>query len=358
MENIRELKKFWSKKRVLITGHTGFKGSWLSIILTYLNSTIDGYSLKPRKNSLFNKSMILKKLRSNTYSDINNLAKLKKKIKDCKPEIIFHLAAQPLVIDSYKDPIKTLNTNIMGTANLLESIRNIKSIKSVVIITTDKVYKIKKNNKAYREFDQLGGFDPYSASKVGTEIVVESYIKSFFKNSILKNRISTVRAGNVIGGGDYSANRLIPDIISAINNKKKLKIRSPNHIRPWQHVLDPLIGYLILAKKQYIGKIDNKLHSWNFGPNISNFKKVIDIVKYIKTLERFEYILTKNDINFKETEILKLNSLKAKKKLNWTSKWNLTKSIKKTLEWNENINNGISAKEMCERQFLMYINKD
>jgi CDP-glucose 4,6-dehydratase len=358
MENIRELKKFWSKKRVLITGHTGFKGSWLSIILTYLNSTIDGYSLKPRKNSLFNKSMILKKLRSNTYSDINNLAKLKKKIKDCKPEIIFHLAAQPLVIDSYKDPIKTLNTNIMGTANLLESIRNIKSIKSVVIITTDKVYKINKNNKAYRETDQLGGFDPYSSSKVGTEIVVESYIKSFFKNSILKNRISTVRAGNVIGGGDYSTNRLIPDIISAINNKKKLKIRSPNHIRPWQHVLDPLMGYLILAKKQYIGKVDNKLHSWNFGPNKSNFKRVIEIARYIKTLQRFEYIFTKNNVNFKETEILKLNSLKAKKKLNWTSKWNLTKSIKKTLEWNENINNGISAKEMCERQFLMYINKD
>ena len=358
MENIGELKKFWSKKRVLITGHTGFKGSWLSIILTYLNSTIHGYSLKPRKNSLFNKSTILKKLRSNTYSDINNLTKLKKKIKDCKPEIIFHLAAQPLVIDSYKDPIKTLNTNIMGTANLLESIRNIKSIKSVVIITTDKVYKINKNNKAYRETDQLGGFDPYSSSKVGTEIVVESYIKSFFKNSILKNRISTVRAGNVIGGGDYSTNRLIPDIISTINNKKKLKIRSPNHIRPWQHVLDPLMGYLILAKKQYIGKVDNKLHSWNFGPNKSNFKKVIDIVKYIKTIQKFEYILTKNNINFKETEILKLNSLKAKKKLNWTSKWNLTKSIKKTLEWNENINNGISAKEMCERQFLMYINKN
>jgi CDP-glucose 4,6-dehydratase len=358
MENIRELKKFWSKKRVFITGHTGFKGSWLSIILTYLNSTIDGYSLKPRKNSLFNKSMIKKKLRSNTYSDINNLTKLKKKIKDCKPEIIFHLAAQPLVIDSYKDPIKTLNTNIIGTANLLESIRGIKSIKSVVIITTDKVYKIKKNNKAYKELDQLGGFDPYSASKVGTEIVVESYIKSFFKNSILKNRISTARAGNVIGGGDFSSNRLIPDIISSINNKKKLKIRNPNHIRPWQHVLDPLMGYLILAKKQYIGKVDNKLHSWNFGPNKSNFKRVIEIARYIKTLQRFEYIFTKNNVNFKETEILKLNSLKAKKKLNWTSKWNLTKSIKKTLEWNENINNGISAKEMCERQFLMYINKN
>jgi len=358
MENIKRLKKFWSKKKVLITGHTGFKGSWLSIILTYLNSTVDGYSLKPKKNSLFNKSMILQKLNSNTYANINDPTRLKKKIRDCKPEIIFHLAAQPLVIESYKDPLKTLNTNIIGTANLLNSIRNIKSIKSVVIITTDKVYKIKKDNKLYKELDQLGGFDPYSASKVGTEIVVESFIKSFFRNSNLKNKISTARAGNVIGGGDFSENRLIPDIIHAINNKKKLKIRNPNHIRPWQHVLDPLMGYLILAEKQYSNKVDNKEHAWNFGPNKNNFKKVIDIVKYIKSSQQFEYILTKNNINFKETEILKLNSLKAKKKLNWTSKWNLAKSITKTLEWNKNTKKGISAKDMCELQFLMYINKN
>ena len=358
MENIKRLKKFWSKKKVFITGHTGFKGSWLSIILTYLNSTVDGYSLNPKKNSLFNKSKILQKLKSNTYANINDSKKLKKKIRDCKPEIIFHLAAQPLVIESYKNPLKTLNTNIIGTANLLDSIRNIKSIKSVVIITTDKVYKIKKDNKLYKELDQLGGFDPYSASKVGTEIVVESFIKSFFRNSNLKNRISTPRAGNVIGGGDFSENRLIPDIIYAINNKKKLKIRNLNHIRPWQHVLDPLMGYLTLAEKQYNNKVDNKDHAWNFGPNKSNFKKVIDIVRYIKSSQKFEYILAKNNTPLKETNILKLNSLKAKKKLNWTSKWNLTKSITKTLEWNKNTQKGVSAKDMCERQFLMYINKD
>ena len=356
MENIIELKKFWSKKRVFITGHTGFKGSWLSIILTYLNSTVVGYSLKPKKNSLFNKSMISQKLKSNTYADINNLSKLKKKIKVSKPEIIFHLAAQPLVIESYKEPLKTLKANIIGTANLLDSIRNIKSIKSVVIITTDKVYKIKKNNKLYKELDQLGGFDPYSASKVAAEIVVESYIKSFFENSNLQNRISTARAGNVIGGGDFSQNRLIPDIIYAINNNKKLKIRNPNHIRPWQHVLDPLMGYLILARKQYNNKVDNKEHSWNFGPNKSNFKKVIDIVKYIKKLQYFKFSFLKNK-SFKETNILKLNSIKAKKKLNWSSKWNLTQSLEKTLEWNKNTKNGISAKDMCERQFLMYLNK-
>ena len=356
MENLDSLKKFWGKKKVFITGHTGFKGSWLSIILTYLNSTVHGFSLKPKKNSLFNKSMISKNLRSNTYADINNIKKLKKKIRQYNPEIIFHLAAQPLVLDSYKEPLKTFNTNIIGTLNLLEIIRKVKSVKSVVIITTDKVYKITKNNKIYKEFDQLGGIDPYSASKVGAEIVVDSYIKSFFKNLNLKNRVSTARAGNVIGGGDFSQNRLVPDIINAINNNKKLNIRNPNHIRPWQHVLDPLMGYLILAKGQYTNSIDNKEHAWNFGPNESNFKKVIDIVKYIKKRQHFKFSILKTK-NLKETNILKLNSIKAKKKLSWFSKWNLAQSLEKTLEWNKNTKNGISAKDMCERQFLLYLNK-
>jgi len=356
MENLDNLKKFWNKKKVFITGHTGFKGAWLCIILKYLNSEIYGYALKPEKNSLFIKSQIGKNLYSNTYSDIRDITKLKKKIKQSKAEIIFHLAAQPLVLESYKKPLKTFSTNIMGTLNLLECIREIKSIRSVVIITTDKVYKINKKNINYKEVDQLGGFDPYSASKVGAEIVVESYIKSFFKNSILKNRISTARAGNVIGGGDFSKNRLVPDIIYAINSKKKINIRNPNHIRPWQHVLDPLMGYLILAKKQYKNKIDNKVHSWNFGPNKSNFKKVIDIVKYIKNLQNFNYNFQKNK-KIKETIVLKLNSIKAKKKLKWVSKWNLNESLKKTIEWNASVKKGISPRDLCEKQFLMYIKK-
>ena len=356
MENIGQLKKFWNKKKVFITGHTGFKGSWLCIILSYLNSNIYGYALKPEKNSLFNKSRIIKKLTNSTYSDINNIKKLKEKLKQSKPEIIFHLAAQPLVIESYKKPLKTFTTNIIGTLNLLECIREVKSIKSVVIITTDKVYKINKKDIKYKELDQLGGFDPYSASKVGTEIVVSSYIKSFFKKTILQNKISTARAGNVIGGGDISKNRLVPDIINAINRKEKINIRNPNYIRPWQHVLDPLMGYLNLAKKQYENKINNDVHSWNFGPNKGNFKKVIDIVKYIKKLQNFEYSLVKTK-SFKETNILKLNSLKAQKKLKWVSKWNLTESLNKTIEWNRLVNKGISPRELCEKQFLMYINK-
>lgn len=356
MENIIQLKKFWYKKKVLITGHTGFKGTWLSIILIYLKSRVDGFSLKPKKHSLFNKSMISRNLRYSIYGDINDIKKLEQKIRLCKPEIIFHLAAQPLVIDSYKDPLKTFNTNIIGTANLLEIIRKIKSVKSVVVVTTDKVYKIRKNNKLYRENNQLGGYDPYSCSKVGSEMVVESYIKSFFENSNLKNRVSTARAGNVIGGGDFSKNRLIPDIIHAINNKNKLKIRNPNHIRPWQHVLDPLMGYLILAKKQYTSNIDNKEHYWNFGPNKSNFKKVIHIVKYLKKIQNFKFSIFKIK-NIKETNVLKLSSIKAKKKLNWLPKLNLKQSLHQVLEWNENVKKGTSAKEMCERQFLMYLDK-
>ena len=354
MENIGKYQKFWNKKKVFITGHTGFKGSWLCIILGYLNSKIDGYALKPEKNSLFNKAKIDKRLTSNTYSDINDITKLKKKLKQSKPEIVFHLAAQPLVLESYKEPLKTFSTNIIGTLNLLESIREIKSIKSVVIITTDKVYKINKKNIGYKEFDQLGGFDPYSASKVGAEIVVDSYIKSFFKNTFLQNKISTARAGNVVGGGDFSKNRLLPDILRAINNNKKLTIRNPNYVRPWQHVLDPLMGYLILAEKQYKKQINNYEHSWNFGPNKNNFKKVIDVVKYIKKKEELNYNIKKTS-ELKETCILKLNSIKAKKKLKWVCKWNLAETLNKTIEWNRLVNKGNSAKIVCEKQFLMHI---
>jgi len=357
MDDLNNLKKFWGKKKVFITGHTGFKGSWLCIILRYLNSTVHGFSLKPEKNSLFNKSKIIKNLTSNTYSDIKDIIKLKKKLKQSQPEIVFHLAAQPLVIESYKNPLKTFTTNIIGTLNLLECIRKIKSVKSIVIITTDKVYKINKKNIEYKELDQLGGLDPYSASKVGTEIVVNTYIKSFFKNTILQNRISTARAGNVIGGGDFSKNRLVPDIIKAINNKKKLTIRNPNYIRPWQHVLDPLLGYLILAEKQYKNQINNNEHSWNFGPNKSNFKKVIDVVKYIKRKEVFDYNLVKNN-KFKETDVLKLNSYKAKKKLKWISRWNLFEALNKTIEWNNLVKKGTSVKIVCEKQFLMHINNN
>ena len=356
MESLDNLKKFYSNKKIFITGHTGFKGAWLSIILSYLNAKIYGYSLAPEKNSLFIKSGIKKKLISNSYADIRNIKDLKQKINLYKPEIVFHLAAQPLVIDSFIKPIETFNTNILGTANLLECLRNIKSVKSVIIVTTDKVYKINKKDKIFKEVDQLGGNDPYSVSKVGAEIVTDCYIKSFFKNSNLKNRISVVRAGNVIGGGDFSKNRLVPDIIRAINNKKKLIIRNRNHIRPWQHVLDPLVGYLILAKKQSLKKINSDFEfAWNFGPSKSNFKKVFEVIKEAQKFENFSCIFKKN-AKFPETAVLKLESSKAKRKINWSSKWNISVALKKTIEWNRSIKKNISVENRCVQQFLSYIN--
>ena len=356
MENLANLKKFYKNKRVFITGHTGFKGTWLSIILSYLEAKIYGYSLKPNKVSLFKISKIEKKFSSSKYADITKLNDFEKSIKKCNPEIVFHLAAQPLVIESYNNPLKTFNTNIIGTLHVLECLRKIKSIKSVIIVTTDKVYKINKKNNNFKELDQLGGNEPYSVSKVGAEIVTDCYIKSFFKSSKLKNKVSIVRAGNVIGGGDFSKNRLVPDILKAINNKKKLTIRNPYHIRPWQHVLDPLIGYLILAKKQYFNNINtNNEFAWNFGPQKNNFKKVVDIVKYIQKFEKFNYVFDKKK-KLKETATLKLDSTKAKKKLNWICKWNLSVALKKTLEWNRSVRNRTSPENKCVQQFLMYIN--
>ena len=354
MNNLNDLKKFWNKKKVFITGHTGFKGTWLCVILNYLESNIIGYSLRPKKKSLFNKCKI--KISRNIYANISDIIELKKKVRLYKPEIIFHLAAQPIVIESYKNPLETFNTNFIGTLNLLQCVKDIKSVKSVVIITSDKVYKIGKKNKIYKEEDELGGSDPYSASKASVEIVVNSYIKSFFKNSKLKGKVSTARSGNVIGGGDFAKNRLVPDIINSINNNRELKIRNSNHVRPWQHVLDPLVGYLILAQKQYENKMLSPDHSWNFGPNKGNFKKVIEIVRYFQKNYKFKFRLA-NKQKYKETKVLKLNSSKAKKKLKWKPRWNLIDAIKNTIEWNTAIKNGISAKTICEQQFLRYINK-
>ena len=356
MESLKILKQFYKNKKIFITGHTGFKGTWLSIILNHLEAKVYGYALSPKKESLFKLTKIKNKISSNTYGDIRNYNKLKKKIKLYKPEIIFHLAAQPLVIESYEKPVETFHINTMGTLHLLESIRNVRTVKSVIIVTTDKVYKIDKKNKKYKEKDQLGGSDPYSSSKVGAEIVTESYIKSFFEDTRLKNKISIVRAGNVIGGGDFSKNRLVPDILRTIKSKKNLKIRNPNHVRPWQHVLDPLVGYLLLAKKQYLSKInEERNNSWNFGPNKNNFKKVIDVVKFVQKLEKFKFSID-NKKKLYETAVLKLDSSKAKDKLNWSSKWNLSVALKKTLEWNNSLNKEISPEKKCVQQFLMYIN--
>ena len=353
MDSIKKLKKFWKDKRVFITGHTGFKGSWMCIFLNMLEANIYGYSLKPEKTSLFNQANCKKFIKKNIFANIKNSKLLQKQIIKTRPHILFHFAAQPLVSKSFIEPLETLNTNIIGTSNVLNGIRKINSLKSVVIITTDKVYKIKKSNKRYVEDDELGGKDPYSTSKVCAELVTNSYIESFLKKSSLKNKVSTARSGNVVGGGDYSKHRLLPDIIKVINSKKKLIIRNPNNIRPWQHVIEPTLGYLKLAELQFKKKNLNKNMNWNFGPNKKNFVRVIDIVKIIKKKLKFKVKINKNQ-NFFETNILKLNSTKAKKILNWYPMMDLNKSIQNVIEWNYLFKKTKNAKKICEDQINSY----
>ena len=349
---LNKLRKFWRGKKVFITGHTGFKGCWLSIFLNLLEAKLYGYALKPEKKSLFKKILCKKIFQDETYADINNLKLLKKKILKSKAEIVFHLAAQPLVINSYQAPIKTFKTNIFGTLNLLEVLRISKSIKSVVIITTDKVYKIKDKNILFNENHELGGIDPYSASKVCAEVVAESYFKSFL---IEKNRInmSIARSGNVLGGGDHSKNRIIPDIINAIKYKKKLIIRNKKSVRPWQHVIEPLKGYILLAQKQFDNEIKITNNKWNFGPTKKNFITVEEIIYKIGRYYKINKIKFSKS-KFKETKQLKLNSKKAKKYLNWESILKIDDIIKYILEFEFSKNKDLE--KIMKKQIIKYLN--
>lgn len=348
---LKNLKKFWKGKKVFITGHTGFKGCWLSVFLNLLEVKLYGYSLKPKKHSLFKKISCQKLFQRQTYADISNVNLVKKKLLESKSEIVFHLAAQPLVIDSYKKPTDTFKTNIFGTINLLDALRVSKKVKSVVIITTDKVYKINKKNIPFCESDELGGHDPYSSSKVCTELVVESYFKSFFKDKNNIN-ISTARSGNVLGGGDYSKNRILPDIISSIKNKRKLIIRNPDYVRPWQHVIEPLKGYLILAQKQLNKKLKNIDNKWNFGPKKNNFVRVKDIVKKISKLQNIKKIEYSRS-RFSEIAKLKLNSKKAKKYLNWESKLKIDDIIHNVIELEFSKHKNLE--KIMKKQILEYL---
>jgi|TARA_B100001964_G_C14201114_1_gene585850 CDP-glucose 4,6-dehydratase len=322
--------KFFKGKKIFITGHTGFKGSWLSYILYLSGAKLAGYSLKP-KNKFDNFYLLkLDKKIINCYGDVRNKKKLSYEIKKFKPDIIFHLAAQPLVKESYKNPIYTFSTNILGTLNILETLRELKSVKSAVIITSDKCYKNYEKKSGYSEDDELGGEDPYSASKASAENVFFSYYKSFFKNRS-KLGLASVRAGNVIGGGDWSQDRIIPDLIKSIIVKKKFTIRSPKSTRPWQHIFDLLNGYLILARKIYK---NNKFNgSWNFGPNKSHVTVIEVISKLIKILRVNKEVFIKSDKKIKETGLLSLKTNKSKKNLKWKTKLSLNQSLKIIADW-------------------------
>lgn len=350
-------KIFWKNKNVFVTGHTGFKGGWLCIFLNLLGAKVTGYSLKPKtKPNLFNQANIKSILKKSIIADIRDYKKLSNEIKKSKASIIFHLAAQPLVRYSYLEPKETFDTNFTGTLNIMECIKNNKKIKTGIIITTDKVYDVSKN-KIFKEDDKLGGLDPYSSSKVCAEQMVHSYKNSFFKESNFQ-QLATVRAGNVIGGGDYSEDRLIPDIYRFKKTNKNIFLRNPNAVRPWQHVLEPLNGYLILAQKIHTSKIKNEKQNWNFGPNISCCKSVKYVSNFFaKNLNLNVKTYSEKKNNFKhETSILRLSNFKSRKRLNWYPKWNLDLSLKKIIEWNEKIINN-NARKICEDQIIEFLKK-
>ncbi len=325
------LNLFYENKRILITGNTGFKGSWLNFILKSFGAKVYGYSLPPKtKDDNFN---LLKLKDNNTkYDDIRNYNKLKDFIKKIRPEIVFHLSAQALVKNSYKDPHTTFSTNAMGTLNILDILKDTEFVKSIVIVTSDKCYKNLEKKMGYSELDEIGGLDPYSASKASAENIFYSYYNSYFKKKKTVGAAS-VRAGNVIGGGDWSEDRIVPDYIKSIIKNKIFFIRSPNAVRPWQHVFDLLNGYLILARKLYLQPTKYS-GSYNFGPDKSKKDTVLQIIQQLKMIMSIDKkIFIKADKTIKETTYLKLKITKSKKILKWKPKLNLKKSLELTGQW-------------------------
>lgn len=351
---LNQVLNYYKNKRIFITGHTGFKGSWLSFLLDQNGAVTKGYSLNPKtKPSLYN-SLKFSNNHSSVISDIRNDLSLKKELKNFKPDFIFHLAAQPLVIDSYDDPKDTFETNFTGTLNILESIRDLDLCCTVIIVTTDKVYQNNEDNISFKENDKLGGKDPYSASKSAAEILISSYTSSFFKDSRVK--IASVRAGNVIGGGDWSKNRLIPDLVRSIFENKQLIIRNPKSTRPWQHVLEPLYGYLQLGVA--LNKKNNEFQgSWNFGPEKGDNKSVNEILNIAKSLGFNLEIKFEENNSKKEAKYLSLNIEKAKYKLNWKPKWNSKIALEHTLNWYKDFYNDNDASLLLKNEILSYLKK-
>jgi len=352
--NFNFLKENFINKNVFITGHTGFKGSWLAFILSEAGANVTGYALAPIEKENHFDMLNLKKKINHIDGDIRDFKKLVSSIENSSPEYVFHLAAQALVKPSYEKPTETFETNIIGSVNLLESVRICKSVQSLVYVTSDKCYENVEWIWGYRENDILGGIDPYSASKAAAELVFSSYQRSFFYSKANFGAASA-RAGNVIGGGDWSKYRIIPDCIKAVKNKENLKLRNPNSTRPWQHVLEPLSGYLQLAvalkanPKKFSG-------SWNFGPKSSDVKSVKDIAEGLLKFFNKSQIEIEDNIqnNSHEANLLQLNCDKANLDLKWSPRWKFEKTIDETAKWYKFVMDGSSAIEITKKQMIEY----
>ena len=349
---------FWSEKTVFLTGHTGFKGSWLTMWLHKLGAQVHGYALAPpTQPSLFDLAHVEDLLASHQLADIRDMDSLSAAMQRVQPEIVIHMAAQPLVRDSYCIPVDTYAINVMGTVNLLEVVRRCPSVKAVVNVTTDKCYENREWVWGYREHEAMGGFDPYSSSKGCSELVTAAYRQSYFNQQDYHHHgaaVATARAGNVIGGGDWATDRLIPDIISALLNKQPARIRNPHAIRPWQHVLEPLSGYVLLAQKLYEhGAV--YAEGWNFGPRDEDARQVEWIVKRLcEQWGQGACYEVDGGIHPHEAHYLKLDCSKACMQLGWSPRWNLATALDSIIEWNRSYCAGDTMRDVSLRQIENY----
>jgi CDP-glucose 4,6-dehydratase len=346
--------KFWENKRVFLTGHTGFKGGWMSLWLKSMGANVTGYSLAPNTSpNLFSVLDIGNLIDKSHIADVRDLAQLGGAMLEANPDLVIHMAAQPLVRNSYANPVETYATNVMGTVHLLESTRSIDKVRATLIVTTDKCYENKEWIWGYREIESMGGFDPYSSSKGCAELVTSAYRQSFFSMANSNNKIASARAGNVIGGGDWSEDRLVPDAIKAFELGRPLMIRNPLAIRPWQHVLEPLSGYLILAQALY-ERGSPFATGWNFGPREDGNRTVQEVVDLLITEwgeeARWEM---ENSQQPHEANLLRLDCTKAHLQLGWLPKWGLETTMQKVIQWHK----AYLAKENMQEVSLVQINQ-
>ncbi len=344
--------EFWRSRRVLMTGHTGFKGSWLSLWLQSMGATLRGIALEPpTEPALFAVARVAECMEHHKV-DIRDFAAVKKQMEEFKPEIVIHMAAQPLVRLSYVQPVETYATNVMGTVHVLEAARHAGSVIAIVNITTDKCYENREWVWGYREDEPMGGHDPYSNSKGCAELVSAAYRKSFLKEAGIA--VATVRAGNVIGGGDWALDRLVPDVLRALENNESVRIRSPNAIRPWQHVLEPLSGYLLLAERLHLhGQLDAE--GWNFGPREEDARPVQWIVEHLcETWGAAASWALQPGAHPHESISLKLDTSKARQRLQWTPRWSLETALTKITEWHQSWLKGHDMRAVCLNQIHQY----
>ena len=350
--------QFWKEKSVFLTGHTGFKGGWLALWLSSMGAKVTGYALDPNTSpNLFEALSLKTALNHSHIANICDLDRLQNALTTCNPEIVIHMAAQPLVRYSYSNPVETYMTNVMGTVHVLEAIRKSDSVRATVVVTTDKCYENKEWVWGYRENEPMGGFDPYSNSKGCSELVTSAYRQSYFSNpSGNPNRVASARAGNVIGGGDWSEDRLIPDALKAFEANTTLMIRNPLATRPWQHVLEPLSGYLILAQSLYQDG-DKYSSAWNFGPQDGDNRSVQEVI--ISLCKKWgSNAKWQQDTSFQphEAGLLKLDCSKASQQLRWEPKWNLETAIEKIIQWHKAYLAGKNMQAFTLGQIDQYIN--